>query len=120
MNGYYFDVYFDPAELEISRDGSLRDYRKLHIIRFDEEGNAIDRVDENGTTIPEPLPTDDVLQMEHAGFGDDYTPQESLDRFEDWLDDHTVWVRVSRETLLQPAEFDCIGIAGYTDDGNPY
>ena len=120
MSDHFFDVYFDPADLTVNRDGSLQDYRKLHIIRFDEDGNPIDRVDENGQTIPEPIQMDDVLQMEHAGYGDDYTPQECLDRFEDWLDDHTVWVRISRATLLQPAEFDCIGIIGHIDDGNPY
>lgn len=116
----YFDVYFDPAEIKINRYGNVENEEKLHVIRFDEDGNAIDRVDENGQTIPEPLPMDDVLQMDHAGYGDDPTPREALNRFIDWLDGHLIWIETARRSYWSPAEYTCIGIDGYIDDGNPF
>ena len=119
MTEKFYDVYFDPSELEVDRNGELMNPEALRIIRFDENGSA-ERVSENGNTIADELPMAEVLNMDHVGFGDDPTIREAMNRFEEWLNEHLVWVLTRRETYWNPAEYICLGIDGYTDEGNPY
>ena len=125
MTDKYYDVYFDPAELVVDRDGELENPEALHIIEleYDAETERIicgQRVDKKGNTISEPMEWDEVFNLSHVGYGDDVSIRDALSRFEDWLKGHTVWVETNPETRWQPAEYACIGIEGFVDDGNPY
>ena len=117
MTDKYYDIYFDRLDLEISDKGKLTNPKVLHIIEFeyddaDDIVTACRRVSKDGAVIE----TDpDLRDLEHAGYGDDPTIQEALDRFGDWLNDHLEWRELYPETRWQPAEYICIGIEGYTD-----
>ena len=126
-----YDVYFDPAELQVDRNGHLMNPDALHIIEFEhddetEELLSVRRVDENGNAIPEPWPffSDDgsytILRDCHAGYGDCESIQDALNEFEDWLTENTAWAQTRHQTYWHPAEYTCVGIIGYVDDGNPY
>ena len=122
MNENFYDIYFDPAELEVDGNGDLINPDVLHIICFEcdtDTGEAINtnRVNKKGEIIE----TDPVLtDLQHVGDGDDNTIREALNRFELWLENHLEW-RVSRmETRYTPAEYVCIGIEGYIDEDTEF
>jgi len=121
MNGKYYDIFFDPAELEVDRVGNLENPDALQIIEFEydedtDEVTACRRVDQKGNVIEDPWKdlqySDD---MAHVGEGDDETIREAMIRFEGWLKEHTAWVESTPETRWQPASYVCVGIIGYTD-----
>ena len=108
----FYDIYFNPAELRVDRNGNLINADALHIICFvcntgTGETISTNRVNETGEVIE----TDPNLDnLEHVGYGDDNTIREAFDRFELWLENHLEWCETSPETRWQPAEYICIGI----------
>ena len=110
----YFEIYFDPADLVVDRDGELTNPEALHIIGFDEDGNPFGRVDSKGKEIAEPEPMEDILQMYHLGYGDDDLDG-ARSRFYRWLQNNLEWQETSPATYYEPAEYACVGITGYCD-----
>ena len=107
----YYDIYFDPAELEVDADGDLLNFSDVvRVVEFDDDGNVCSV--SNGTA-------EDTLEMFHLGEGDD-TLEDALKRFYDWLSDHLEWRESTPQTYWQPAEYVCIGITGYVDDPPTY
>ena len=121
MTEYYYDIYFDPADLEVDRHGDLKNWDALQIVQFTydddtDEATSCRRVSITGDVIEDPWK--DLQYKEdlvHVGFGDDASIIKSCNRFVRWLSDNTAWVESSPETRWQPAEYICIGIIGYTD-----
>ena len=123
MTEKFYDVYFDPAQLEVDRGGYLMNPDALHIVelQFDEDTDTIisaKLVDEAGNVSGD---ASDLLDGFHVGYGDDESIREALRRFEKWLSDHLVWVESRPQTYWEPAEYIAIGIEGYVDtDDNPF
>ena len=114
MTEKYYDVYFDPAELEVDENGDLMNWNALYIIEYNEDGKVLNRVDYNGQQIEfGDIPLDDILDLYHVGHGDD-SLEEVLTRFSEWLSDNTEWEELSPQTYCEPAEYRCVGISGYT------
>ena len=115
MNKYY-DVYFDPAELEVDGNGDLINWDALYILEYDENGKVTNRVDRKGNPVEfGDYPLENVLDLYHVGYGDDNL-KGALSWFYKWLKDNTEWRETSPSTYWQPAEYRCIGISGYTFD----
>ena len=105
----YYDIYFDPAELEVDEKGHLLNFEEaVHIVEFDENGNVCSVTNNAGDV-------NEVLEMFHLGEGDD-TLAEAKERFYDWLENHTEWRETLPQTYWQPAEYICIGITDYVDE----
>ena len=118
MTDKYYDIYFDPADLEVDTEGRLLNLDILQIIEFeyDDVTDTVDvcrRVNEKGEVIQN---DPDLTDLEHVGDGDDPTISKALGRFEGWLDNHLDWKEDVAETRYQPAEYICIGIEGYVDE----
>lgn len=118
MTDKYYDVYFDPSELEVDQDGHLENPDALQIIEFEyddetEEVTACRRVDEKGNVIED---RPDLSDLEHCGDGDDPTISKALGRFEGWLTDHLDWRESWRGDYYNPPEYICAGIEGYVDE----
>ena len=126
MADKYYDVYFDPSELEVDRDGHLKNPDALQIIEFKydddtDEVTACRRVDAKGNVLEDPWKdlqySDD---MAHVGEGDDPTISKAMGRFEGWLDQNLDWRESWRGDYYNPPEYICAGIEGYTDDEHRY
>lgn len=116
MTEKYYDVYFDPAELEVDGNGDLTNWNALYILEYDENGKVMNRVDRKGNPVEfGDYPLENVLDLYHVGYGDDDL-KGALNWFYKWLKDNTEWCETSPSTYWQPAEFRCIGISGYTFD----
>ena len=113
MTEKYYDVYFDPSELEVDGDGDLTNLDALYILEYNEDGKVTNRVDYKGNPIDfGNYPLEKILDLYHVGEGDN-TLKEALDLFWKWLQDNTKWVEISPQTYWQPAEYLCVGITGY-------
>ena len=113
MSEKYYDIYFDPSELEVDGDGDLTNWDALYILEYNEDGKVTNRVDYKGNLIAfGNYPLEKILDLYHVGEGDN-TLKEALDLFWKWLQDNTEWVETSPQTYWQPAEYKCIGITGY-------
>lgn len=120
MTEKYYDIYFDPAELEVDGNGELMNWDALYILEYNEDGKVTNRVDYNGKQIAfGDMSLDNILDLYHVGYGDD-TLEEALKRFYQWLADNTEWVETSPQTYWEPAEYRCVGISGYTFDPNEF
>lgn len=120
MTEKYYDIYFEPSELEVDEDGHLENWDALYILEYNEDGKVTNRVDRKGDPIGfGESSLDEVLDLYHVGEGDN-TLKEALKRFYQWLADNTEWVETSPQTYWQPAEYRCIGISGYTFDPNEF
>ena len=126
MSCFGYGVYFDPFGLKVDRNGDLVNPEELRIIQFeyDDDSDAVltaRRFNRNGEVIEDPWTelhhADDLC---HVGFDDDVTVSDALARFYTWLEEHTAWVETRPGSYYSPAEYSCIGIDGYIDDGNPY
>lgn len=122
MTDKYYDVYFDPSELEVDRDGHLENPDALHIIEFEydedtDEVTACRRVDEKGNVLED---RPDLSDLEHVGEGDDPTISKALGRFEGWLTDNLEWRESWRGDYYNPPEYVCVGIIGHVDDEPRY
>lgn len=113
MTEKYYDIYFEPSELEVDGDGHLENWDALYILEYNEDGKVMNRVDYNGKPIEfGKTALEDILNLHHVGYGDD-SLEEAKTWFWEWLDANTEWVQTSRQTYWQPAEYRCIGITGY-------
>ena len=91
MTEKYYDIYFDPAELEVDGNGHLENWDALYILEYNEDGKVMNRVNYNGTLIAfGDMSLDNILEMHHVGHGDD-SLEEALTRFSKWLFDNTEW-----------------------------
>jgi len=118
MTDKYYDIYFEPGEIEVDDDGHLENWDALYILEYNEDGKVTNRVDRKGEQIAfGDYPLENILDLYHIGYGDD-TLKEALKRFYKWLEDNTEWVETSPQTYWQPAEYKCIGITGcgYADE----
>ena len=118
MNGKYYDVYFDPSELEVDRNGRLENLKALQIIEFEydddtEEVTACRRVDQKGHVIED---HPDLRDLEHVGDGDDPTIDKAMGRFEGWLDQNLEWRESYHGDYYNPPEYICIGVTGCVDE----
>ena len=122
MTDKYYDIYFDPSDLEVDRGGHLENPEVLQIIEFEydedtEEVTACRRVDEKGEVIEDPWKdlqySDD---MAHVGENDFPTISKALGAFEGWLTDHLDWRESWRGDYYNPPEYICAGIEGYVDE----
>lgn len=118
MTDKYYDVYFDPSELEVDQDGHLENPDALQIIEFEyddetEEVTACRRVDKKGNVIED---RPDLSDLDHSGDGDDPTISKALGAFEGWLTDHLEWRESWRGDYYNPPEYICAGIEGYVDE----
>ena len=120
---FYYDVYFDPSELEVDRDGHLKNPDALRIIEFEydedtDEITACRRVSEKGNVLEDPWKdlqySDDIA---HVGEVDDPTISTTMGRFEGWLDQNLEWSQSYRGDYYNPPEYVCIGITGHIDTG---
>ena len=113
MTEKYYDVYFDPSELEVDSNGDLTNWDALYILEYNDDGKVTNRVDYKGNPIAfGDYPLESVLDLHHVGEGDN-TLKEALNLFWKWLQNNTEWAETSPQTFWQPAEFKCIGITGY-------
>ena len=120
MTEKYYDIYFDPAELEVDGNGELENWDALYIHEYNEDGKLLSRVDYNGKQIAfGDMSLDNILELYHVGHGDDIL-EEALTRFSEWLSNNTEWKESSSQTYWQPAEYRCVGISGYTFDLNEF
>jgi len=113
MTEKYYDIYFEPSDLEVDSEGHLVSEKPLYILEYDENGKVLNRVNTKGQPISfgdEPL--EGILSLYHRGEGDD-TLKGALKRFWDWLDANLEWRESSRQTYWQPAEYVCIGLTGH-------
>lgn len=116
----YYDIYFDPAELDVDGNGDLVNWNALYILEYDENGKVMNRVDRKGTPVEfGGYPLENVLDLYHVGYGDDDL-KGVLSWFYKWLKDNTEWCETSPSTYWQPAEYRCIGISGYTFDPSEF
>lgn len=116
----YFDIYFDPAELEVDSNGDLTNWNALYILEYDENGKVMNRVDRKGNPVEfGDYPLESVLDLYHVGYGDDDL-KGALSWFYRWLKDNTEWRETSPSTYWQPAEYRCVGISGYTFDPSEF
>ena len=116
MTNKYYDIYFDPSELEVDGDGHLENWDALYILEYDKNGKVMNRVDRKGNPVEfGDYPLENVLDLHHVGYGDDDL-KGALNWFYKWLKDNTEWRETSPETYLQPAEYRCVGISDYTFD----
>lgn len=113
MTEKYYDIYFEPSELEVDSDGHLENWEALYILEYDDDGKVTNRVDYKGNPIAfGNYPLEKILDLYHIGEGDS-TLKEAINLFWKWLQDNTEWVETSPQTYWQPAEYKCIGITGY-------
>lgn len=113
MSEKYYDIYFDPSELEVDCDGDLINMDALYILEYNEDGKVTNRVNSKGKPIAfGDYPLENILDLYHIGEGDS-SLKEAIDMFWDWLQDNTEWRETSPQTYWQPAEYKCIGIKGY-------
>ena len=126
MTDKNYDIFFDPAELEVDQDGHLLNMDILHIIEFEyddetEEVTACRRVDEKGNVLEDPWKDRERADvMVQAGYGDDTSIRDALSRFWKWLDQNLEWRESWRGDYYNPPEYVCIGVTGYTDDEPRY
>lgn len=118
----YYDIYFDPAELEVDEKGDLTNPETLRIIEFtyDEDTDAlitIRRVTENGAVIEV---NTDLSGLYHYGEDDSVSIAEAMKWFDIWLEQNLEWRESSPSTYYEPANYICVGITGYVDDEPRY
>ena len=122
MTDKYYDVYFDPAELEVDRDGHLENPKALQIIEFEyddesEEVTACRRVDAKGNVLEDPWKNYSAAwDFTNVGENDFPTISKALGAFEGWLTDHLDWRESWRGDYYNPPEYICAGIEGYVDE----
>ena len=118
MTDCFYGIYFDRWDLNVDKDGHLKNPEVLKIIEFEfdeelDEVVAIRQIAEDGSCIDA---DPDLRDLDHYGYDDSSTVDEAMGWFEKWLEENTVWVMTSRQTYWQPAEYACIGIEGCVDD----
>ena len=115
MSDKYYGVYFDRSDLIVDKRGNLVNPEALYVIEFEydesisEEPIDIRRIGKNHEVLEE---YPDLSDLEYVGWDDDPCISEALDRFYEWLDEHTEWCELYPETRWQPAEYICVGIEG--------
>lgn len=118
MTEKFYDIYFDPADLEVDHEGRLENPEALQIIEFeyDDDTDAVSacrHVDLTGAVIEE---NPDLTDLEHAGDGDDPSIDAAIGRFDGWLDNHLEWRESYHGDYYNPPEYVCVGISGYVDE----
>ena len=118
----YYDIYFDPADLEVDTEGHLENPEVLQIIEFDyddetEKTTACRRVNEKGEVIEDPWKDREYAEsMVHLAEDDFPTIDKALGRFEGWLDNNLDWRESYHGDYYNPPEYICAGIEGYVDE----
>lgn len=118
MTDKYYDIYFEPSDLEVDTRGRLENPDALQIIEFEydedtEEVTACRRVDQQGNVLED---RPDLYDLVHAGDGDDPSIDAAMGRFEGWLTDNLEWRESYRGDYYNPPEYICAGITGYVDE----
>jgi len=122
MTDKYYDIYFDPSDLEVDREGHLLNPDALQIIEFEydddtEEVTACRRVNEKGNVIEDPWKDRKYAEsMTHLAEDDFSTIDKALGAFEGWLTDNLDWRESYRGDYYNPPEYYCAGIEGYVDE----
>lgn len=118
----YYDIYFDPADLEVDTEGHLENSEVLQIIEFEyddetEEVTSCCRVDEKGNVIDDPWRDREYAEyLTHLAENDFPTIDKALGAFEGWLDNHLDWRESYHGDYYNPPEYICAGIEGYVDE----
>ena len=121
----YYDIYFDPADLEVDTEGNLENPKVLQIIEFEyddetEEVTSCCRVDEKGNVIDDPWKDREYAEyLTHLAENDFPTIDKALGAFEGWLDNHLDWRESYHGDYYNPPEYICVGIEGYVEE-RPY
>ena len=122
MTDKYYDIYFDPSDLEVDTEGHLLNPDILQIIEFDyddetEKTTACRRVNANGEVIEDPWKDQEYAEsFVHLAEDDFSTIDKALGAFEGWLDNNLDWRESYRGDYYNPPEYYCAGIEGYVDE----
>ncbi len=113
----YWNIHFEPSDLEIDRDGDLENYDALYILEHD--GKDIRRVSIGGQPMKLDRSIDEIESMSEFIEGYEFDSlQETINYFETWLANNLEWRESSPATWDEPAEYVCTGLV--SDEPRPF